>query len=133
MSPADLEWKTKRSNGDVSTVVHPKGCPVSSTTQCQVLPKKKRLRAFQGNLCHAWHRVGNCINHPGTTDRNRKTDSRTVGDGRGMATTEMKTLLNVLGKTHMGGWRGQGHNDSDLLSNMCLRVKSKSKKEGEIG
>lgn len=78
-------------------------------------------------------RVGNCINHPGTTDRNRKTDSRTVGDGRGTASTEMKTLLNVLGKTHMGGWRGQGHNDSDLLSNMCLRVKSKSKKEGEIG
>lgn len=47
------------------------------------------------------------------------------GVGGGLASTKMKKLLNVLGKTHMGG--------CGLFSNMCLRVKNKSEKEGEIG
>lgn len=91
----------------------------------------RETSAMLGRAISKPHRVWNCINHPWTTDRNRKTDSGTVGGGRGMASTKMKTLLNVLGKTHMEGWSGQGHNDSDLFSNMCLRVKSKSKKEGD--
>lgn len=79
------------------------------------------------------HRVWNCINIPEPLTGTGKQTEGEWGMGGGRASTKMKKLLNALGKACMGGWRGQGHNDSDLFSNVCLRVKSKSKKEGETG